>query len=391
MKRSKEGVYPNWFPCQLAAVNEYRPTILESGILVERLATEIKFLHDEFRNILPQLKRNPASVVVRIALELSGTVKRILLAPNVMSSCVTALLFVGAIMLLVFTIDKRQVRPIASKMMDDEIAGDVRILDLTKTNDLKGRESSGMGSNGRVGYNRDRGEGSNAERKRAQGGGSGGNNDTVEAQRGKIPLPSAIQAAIPKTAPLNPPTLPAAGIDLDPAVWRDLKLPVYGNPQSQSEIPSNGPGTGGGMGNNRGTGVGTGDGPGVGPGSDGNTGGGPKQTGCCGPGGGSDDNSIAGERILRPNEVEQRVRVLAKPEPNYTDEARKNQITGTVVLRVIFSSLGQVEQIRTVQQLPFGLTERAIAAARQIRFLPATRGGRPVSVYMQLEYNFNLY
>jgi len=83
--------------------------------------------------------------------------------------------------------------------------------------------------------------------------------------------------------------------------------------------------------------------------------------------------------------------VLSKPEPNYTDEARKNQITGTVVLRVIFSSLGQVEQIRTVQQLPFGLTERAIAAARQIRFLPAMRGGRAVSVYMQLEYNFNLY
>jgi protein TonB len=89
--------------------------------------------------------------------------------------------------------------------------------------------------------------------------------------------------------------------------------------------------------------------------------------------------------------VEQRVRVLSKPEPNYTDDARKNQITGTVVLRVIFSSLGHVEQIRTVQQLPFGLTERAIAAARQIKFLPATRGGRPVSVYMQLEYNFNLY
>jgi protein TonB len=141
------------------------------------------------------------------------------------------------------------------------------------------------------------------------------------------------------------------------------------------------------MGNNRGTGVGTGDGPGVGPGSDGNTGGDKKQLGCCGPGGGSD-----GERVVfPPREVEQRVRVLSKPEPNYTDDARKNQITGTVVLRVIFSSLGQVEQIRTVQQLPFGLTERAIVAARQIKFLPATRGGRPVSVYMQLEYNFNLY
>jgi hypothetical protein len=41
--------------------------------------------------------------------------------------------------------------------------------------------------------------------------------------------------------------------------------------------------------------------------------------------------------------------------------------------------------------LPFGLTEKAIAAARLIKFVPAMKGGRPVSVHMQLEYNFNLY
>jgi hypothetical protein len=61
------------------------------------------------------------------------------------------------------------------------------------------------------------------------------------------------------------------------------------------------------------------------------------------------------------------------------------------VLRVVFTSAGEVSQIRAVNTLPFGLTERAIAAARQIRFLPAMKGGHPVSVYMQLEYNFNLY
>ena len=97
------------------------------------------------------------------------------------------------------------------------------------------------------------------------------------------------------------------------------------------------------------------------------------------------------QRIFRGNEVEQRARLLLKPEPQYTEEARRNQITGTVMLRVVFSSTGQVEQIRAVQTLPFGLTERAIAAARQIKFVPATTGGRPISVYMQLEYNFNLY
>jgi TonB family protein len=80
-----------------------------------------------------------------------------------------------------------------------------------------------------------------------------------------------------------------------------------------------------------------------------------------------------------------------KPEPQYTEEARRNQITGTVVLRVVFESSGEVVQIRAVRTLPFGLTERAIAAARQIKFAPAMKSGHPVSVHMQLEYNFNLY
>ncbi|MDT5059855.1 MAG: hypothetical protein QOH63_562, partial [Acidobacteriota bacterium] len=44
-----------------------------------------------------------------------------------------------------------------------------------------------------------------------------------------------------------------------------------------------------------------------------------------------------------------------------------------------------------VSGLPNGLTERAIAAARQIRFTPAMKDGHAVSQYIQIEYNFNLY
>ncbi len=117
-------------------------------------------------------------------------------------------------------------------------------------------------------------------------------------------------------------------------------------------------------------------------------GGGSRQLGCCGPGGGAD----RGEgQTFAGSQVEQRARVLFKPEPTYTEEARKNQISGTVKLRVVFASNGDVVQIRAVNMLPYGLTERAIAAARQIKFVPAVRGGQPVSVFMQLEYNFNLY
>jgi protein TonB len=97
------------------------------------------------------------------------------------------------------------------------------------------------------------------------------------------------------------------------------------------------------------------------------------------------------DRVYPAPQVTERARVLAKPEPQYTEEARRNAVTGSVVLRVVFSRNGEVTNIRAVQSLPFGLTERAIAAARLIRFRPASRDGHPVNVYMQLEYNFNLY
>ncbi len=37
------------------------------------------------------------------------------------------------------------------------------------------------------------------------------------------------------------------------------------------------------------------------------------------------------------------------------------------------------------------LLAAAVRAARRIKFVPATRDGRPVSQFIQIEYNFNLY
>ncbi len=96
-------------------------------------------------------------------------------------------------------------------------------------------------------------------------------------------------------------------------------------------------------------------------------------------------------RPFSGKEVTTKVRVLAKPEPAYTELARQNQITGTVVVRCIFASDGTVKNFLVVEGLPDGLTEMAIRAARKIKFAPATIDGRPVSMFMQLEYNFNLY
>jgi TonB family protein len=96
-------------------------------------------------------------------------------------------------------------------------------------------------------------------------------------------------------------------------------------------------------------------------------------------------------RVCSGKEVSTKARIVSKPEPRYTEEARKDQITGTIVLRSIFAANGRVVGIRALSHLPDGLTESAIRAARGIRFTPGTKDGHPVSMWMQLEYNFNLY
>lgn len=90
-------------------------------------------------------------------------------------------------------------------------------------------------------------------------------------------------------------------------------------------------------------------------------------------------------------EVDRKAILIMKPEPAYTEAARQKQITGTVVLKTVFSSNGSVVNIVTVNGLPDGLTEKAIDAARKIKFIPAVKDGKFVSMWMQLEYNFNLY
>jgi TonB family protein len=96
-------------------------------------------------------------------------------------------------------------------------------------------------------------------------------------------------------------------------------------------------------------------------------------------------------RIFTGREVTQKARVLEKAEPTYTESARKFGVQGTVVLRAVFTKNGQVANVHVVSKLPHGLTQKAIDAARGIRFEPAMKDGQPVSMWMELQYNFNLY
>ncbi|MGQ0763661.1 MAG: energy transducer TonB [Acidobacteriota bacterium] len=305
---------------------------------------------------------------------------------NVLSGIVAALavllLLVGGIVFL----DRRQQAALAAAAEDDvELTQMISEIPNEQPTPDEGNAGMAKGSGG----------GSKAEKIKPGGGGGGGREQQQPASMGKLPQASLtipqVVAPNPNPPPIKNPSLPMpATLDADPVLFPpDTRNLAYGDPKSKSTSLSSGPGTGGGIGTGTGGGVGPGSGGGFGPGEGGNTGGGPRREGGGGPGGGGGGTDY--NRIFRSSEVNSRARVLLKPEPSYTESARKNQITGTVVLRAVFSSSGSVTNISTIRGLPDGLTERAIAAAKQIKFVPAQKDGHSVSMWMQLEYNFNLY
>jgi TonB family protein len=83
--------------------------------------------------------------------------------------------------------------------------------------------------------------------------------------------------------------------------------------------------------------------------------------------------------------------ILRKPQTRYTDSARQEGVQGTIRLRIVFRADGQIGDITVLHKLGGGLTESAIDAARQIKFLPAEIDGKAVDVTKTIEYSFTIY
>ncbi|MCU1265676.1 MAG: TonB family C-terminal domain protein [Acidobacteria bacterium] len=365
---------------------EFKLTMISTVGLWFRLREELSFNVAQLRRAWPDFKRHPIKVGKRAAGASIASLNALLRQPNAVAGTVTAVLLVLSAILALVLMGRTPKIPVADQ--DREEVVEMLAFNLPSEPPKPEGTGVGVGSNGRVGLSIGKGEGSEAEPKPAHGGGSGGDHNQQAAQQGKVPPPSDVPARI--SPPLPNPSL-AAGVDLDPALWKNLPFVAYGDSRSKSTAVSNGPGDGGGIGTNKGLGVGDGNGNGVGKGDNGNMGDGSKDGGGRGPGGSKGNDPRGAHTVFKIFEVTQRAKVISKPEPQYTEAARKNQVTGSVILSVIFSESGEVTSIRAIRVLPDGLTEKAIAAARQIRFVPAVRNGQPVSVYMQLEYNFNLY
>jgi TonB family protein len=150
----------------------------------------------------------------------------------------------------------------------------------------------------------------------------------------------------------------------------DLNAIVPGVLDGTVVSPSQGSGSGGGGGTGTGSGIGSGTGSGLGTGYGGGTGGGPYRPG----------NGVEAPRLLK------------KVDPQYTPDAMRAKVQGTVEIECIVQPAGTCSNIDVVRSLDraFGLDQEAIKAVQQWRFVPGRRQGQEVPVIVTIELTFTL-
>jgi TonB family protein len=200
------------------------------------------------------------------------------------------------------------------------------------------------------------------------GGGGGGGNKRPEPIRKaessgkeKVTVPAAKppkidQPTLPKETPPQPQmTIPAVA----------AASGITEMPGALSGLPAS-PSTGTGVG----SGAGPGTGSGLGPGSGGGTGGG----------------------VYRPGSGIVSPRILTEVKPQYTADAMRAKIQGTVWLEAVVMPDGSVGNVQITRSLDptFGLDQEAIRTVKKWRFIPGTRQGQPVPVLVEIEMTFTL-
>ncbi len=192
--------------------------------------------------------------------------------------------------------------------------------------------------------------------------GGGGGQDPQPPARGRAPEFRQARIFVPPQVRDREAALPVTTALLElPA--ENLPVAQVGDPLAAIPGYRNGPGGPEGIGTGRDRGIGPGDGP---------------------------RQGAAGFRVGTHRGYLTAPRVIHQTEPEYSDEARKARLQGTVVLSVEVDEQGRPRAIRVVRPLGLGLDERAIEALEKWRFQPALAGGKPVAALAVVEMTFRL-
>jgi TonB family protein len=83
-------------------------------------------------------------------------------------------------------------------------------------------------------------------------------------------------------------------------------------------------------------------------------------------------------------------KLIERVEPLYPEKAKEAALEGKVILEVMLSDRGAVDEVRVVKSLSKDFDDAATEAVRQWRFEPAMMDEKPVAVSLKITINFKL-
>src|SRR5688572_31090450 len=149
--------------------NEYQPTIIESGLLLSRLALQIDFLRTELEHAWLEFQAHPKQFAKQT---IHDFFKRSRVIVHAIPATSLPIFVVGLIVTMALLIDGRKTE--SSAGIDDLTNTEIAMVDLSNQPvskpEAKPDSRIGKDGKGRVGFNSGRGEGSGATPKLARGG-----------------------------------------------------------------------------------------------------------------------------------------------------------------------------------------------------------------------------
>lgn len=84
-------------------------------------------------------------------------------------------------------------------------------------------------------------------------------------------------------------------------------------------------------------------------------------------------------------------KAIRAPDPEYSELARQNKISGTITLSVVADVDGCAKNIEVVKKLGYGLDQQAVEALRTWQFKPGMKNGEPVPVRVHVDVDFQMH
>ena len=98
------------------------------------------------------------------------------------------------------------------------------------------------------------------------------------------------------------------------------------------------------------------------------------------------------QEVFQPGNGVSLPTVVSEVKPEYTPEAKRAHIEGNVIVDAVVLADGKVGNVTVARSLDstFGLDQQAVKAAKQWKFKPGTKDGKPVAVRVSIELTFTL-